>query len=237
MIKIAVAEDNLNTYEQIQAFINKYADENQISTSITHYCNGFEISNAYIPQFDIILMDIDMPLVNGMSAAQKIRDLDPNVIIIFITNLSQYAIQGYSVQAFDYIMKPLSYFSFSQFFGRAVSKIYKTRDIPYYTIKTKDSINKIAISDIYYIEILNHTLIYHTAAGNFKTTGKLKEVESILAGHSFFRCNNGFLVNLLHVDCILENSTSVHGDIIPVSRARKKGFSAALLNYISDHIA
>ena len=64
-----------------------------------------------------------MPLINGIDAARKIRLLDPAVIIIFITNLSQYAIQGYSVQAFDYILKPLSYFPFSEFFGRAVSRL------------------------------------------------------------------------------------------------------------------
>ncbi len=236
MFKIAVVEDELHTYEQIRSYLDRYAAENQLQLQITYFTNGFEISDSYVPQFDIILMDIDMPLVNGISAARKIRELDESVVIIFITNLSQYAIQGYSVQAFDYILKPLAYFPFSQFFGRAISRINGISQVPFYTIRLKDAIHKIPVSDIYYVEIQNHTLYYHTAKGIFQTTGRMKDVEAQLVPFNFARCNNGYLVNLAHVDFIQENDTSVHGDLLPVSRSRKKDFSSALLTYISTHL-
>jgi len=236
MIRVAVAEDEQNTFETIHTFLNRYASEKQLEISVKHFSNGFEITDSYKPEFDIILMDVDMPLINGIEAARKIRSQDPAVIIIFITNLSQYAIQGYSVQAFDYILKPLNYFPFSEFFGRAVSRLQSIENTPYYTIRLKDGIRKIAVRDIYYIEINNHTLYYHTAAGIFQTTGKMKDIESQLTEHSFSRCNNGYLVNLAHVDSILENDAVVHGDSLPISRSRKKEFSSALITYISNHL-
>lgn len=236
MIRVAVAEDEQNTFEMIHTFLDRYASEKQLEISIRHFSNGFEITDSYKPEFDIILMDVDMPLINGIDAARKIRSQDPSVIIIFITNLSQYAIQGYSVQAFDYILKPLNYFPFSEFFGRAVARVQSLENKPYYTIRLKDGMRKVAIRDIYYIEINNHTLYYHTASGVFKTTGKMKEIESQLTDHDFSRCNNGYLVNLAHVDSMQDNDAVVHGETLPVSRSRKKEFSNALISYISSHL-
>lgn len=235
-ISIAIAEDEQQTYETIRGFLDWFSEENSLDLKITHFCNGLEISDGYRPEYDIILMDIDMPMVNGISAARKIREKDPSVIIIFVTNLSQYAIQGYSVQAFDYILKPLNYFAFSQFFQRAVAKLNISDKQDYITIPIKEGIRKVSVQDIYYIEIQNHTLFYHTAAGIFQTTGKMKAVEELLEVYHFSRCNNGFLINLAHVDSILNNDVIVHGESLPVSRSRKKEFSAALVSYIGGHL-
>lgn len=236
MIRVAVAEDELHTYETIHDCLMRYAAEKQLELAVSHFHNGFEITDGYTPGYDIILMDVDMPLMNGMDAARVIRDLDPSVIIIFITNLSQYAIQGYSVQAFDYILKPVQYFPFSEFFGRAVSRLQATKDAPCITLRMKEEIRKIAVRDIYYIEIINHTLYFHTASGVYQATGKMKEMEAQLAPFDFIRCNNGYLVNPVYVDCIRENNVIVHGDSLPISRNRKKEVSAALIKYISGHL-
>jgi len=236
MIRVAVAEDDLNTYERIRSYLDRYAAEKHLEIKSAHFINGFEITDRYRPEYDIILMDVDMPLMNGIEAAGKIRQMDPSVIIIFITNLSQYAIQGYSVQAFDYILKPLNYYPFSEFFGRAVARVQSLENTLYYTIRLRDGLRKIAIRDIYYIEVNNHTLFYHTSSGLFQATGKMKEIEAQLSDHEFSRCNNGYLVNLSHVDSIQENDAVVHGDILPISRSRKKEFSSALIAYISSHL-
>jgi len=236
MIRVAVAEDELHTYETIHACLMRYAAEKQLDLTVCHFQNGFEITDGYTPGYDIILMDIDMPLMNGMNAARIIRNLDPSVIIIFITNLSQYAIQGYSVHAFDYILKPVQYFPFSEFFGRAVSRLQAMNDTTFITVHMKDEIRKIAVRDIYYVEIINHTLYYHTTSGVYQATGKMKEIEAQLTPCNFIRCNNGYLVNLVYVDCIRENNVIVHNDSLPISRNRKKEVSAALMNYISKHV-
>lgn len=236
MISIAIAEDEQQTYEILQGFLDRFAEENHLELQITHFINGLEISDSYRPVYDIILMDVDMPMVNGISAARIIRDKDPSVIIIFVTNLSQYAIQGYSVQAFDYILKPLNYFAFSQFFQRAVAKLDISGKQEYITIQLREGVRKVSVNDIYYIEIQNHTLSYHTAAGIFQTTGKMKALEELLGTYHFSRCNNGLLINLAHVDSIINNDVIVHGETLPVSRSRKKEFSAALVSYIGSHL-
>ena len=236
MLRIAIVEDEEIFARELEEYVRRYAAETFRDVSITHYSDGEEIAGNYRGGFDLLLMDIQMTFMDGMTAAEKIRERDPEVIIIFITNLSQYAIQGYSVQAFDYILKPLNYFPFSEFFGRAVERVLRLDNTPYYTIRLKDGMRKVAIRDIYYIEINNHTLIYHTSSGIFQTTGKMKEIENELAEHDFSRCNNSYLVNLSHVDSIQENDAVVHGDLLPISRSRKKEFSSALITYISNHL-
>src|SRR5699024_5955656 len=105
--------------------LERYRKESgdQIEVSVHH--DGDEIAAFYRAQFDIILMDIEMKFIDGMTAAEEIRKVDSSVSIIFITNAPQYAIRGYEVGALDYILKPVSYFIFSQKFGRAVAKIKK----------------------------------------------------------------------------------------------------------------
>ena len=70
-------------------------------------------------------MDVEMKFMDGMSAAEEIRKIDTEVVIIFITNMAQYAIRGYAVDALDYVLKPVSYFAFSQRLNRAISRMKK----------------------------------------------------------------------------------------------------------------
>ena len=81
----------------------------------------------YQSQYDIILMGIEMKFVNGMTAAEKIRKMDSEVVIIFITNMAQYAIRGYAVDDLDYVLKPVSYFAFSQKLVRVLNRMKKER--------------------------------------------------------------------------------------------------------------
>ena len=112
MIRIAIVEDEDQYIHQFTEYLHNYQDIIKEEIAIDIYHDGDEITSKYKSQYDIILMDIQMKFVNGMTAAQEIRTMDSEVIIIFITNMSQYAIHGYKVGALDYILKPVSYFSF-----------------------------------------------------------------------------------------------------------------------------
>lgn len=114
MIRIAIVEDEDLYIRQLTQYLEKYEKKEQEDFEITVYRDGDGITSQYNAQFDIILMDIQMKFVNGMTAAEEIREVDSEVVIIFITNMTQYAIRGYEVDAFDYILKPVSYFAFSQ---------------------------------------------------------------------------------------------------------------------------
>jgi DNA-binding LytR/AlgR family response regulator len=111
MIRIAIVEDDRHDREALKKCLNRYEKENQVKFTVTEFQDGEDIVTDYTASYDLIILDIEMAFLNGMKAAEKIRELDTNVIIIFITNMPQYAIQGYKVNALDYILKPISYLS------------------------------------------------------------------------------------------------------------------------------
>ena len=114
MIRIAIVEDEPESREQLIRYLRRYEDENDVKFQVTEYKDGLDILDEYGGQFDLILLDIRMKFVDGMETARKIREKDRNVIIVFITNMAQYAIQGYDVEARGFILKPVRYSAFSQ---------------------------------------------------------------------------------------------------------------------------
>ena len=125
MIRIAIAEDDPQCFAQLERYVSDYGKETGRAFHITHYDNGEDLVERYKPEIDLILMDVEMPFMDGMTAAGYVREKDPEVVIVFVTNLAQYAIQGYSVNALDYILKPLNYFSFAQRLTRALRYVKK----------------------------------------------------------------------------------------------------------------
>ena len=119
-------------------------------------------------------MDIEMEFMNGLTAAEKIRVKDDEVVIIFITNTPQYAMKGYTVDALDYVLKPLSYFAFSQKIDRALTRLER-RKKKYISISIKGGMKKLEIPGIHYVEVRDHDLIYHTDKGTFEKKGWMRE--------------------------------------------------------------
>lgn len=122
MITIGIVEDQELDKQKIVEFIEKYKIENNVSITLKYYNNGNNFIEKYRSDCDIVFMDIDMPLINGFDASVELRKKDKKVVLIFITNLNQYAIKGYSVNAFDFVCKPINYYSFSTMLKRAISK-------------------------------------------------------------------------------------------------------------------
>lgn len=199
MIRIAIVEDDRHDREALKKCLNRYEKENQMKFSVTEFQDGEDIVTDYTASYDLIILDIEMAFLNGMKAAEKIRELDTNVIIIFITNMPQYAIQGYKVNALDYILKPISYFSFSESMVRALAKV-KTPEKEYITIVLKGGKKKLDVARICYVEVQDHVLIYHTLDGDFETKGTMRDTDNQFDPKKYFRCNRCYLVNLEFVE-------------------------------------
>ena len=235
MIRIAIVEDDEKYISTLKEYLKKYEEETDEEFEVAVYHDGDEIAAFYRAQFDIILMDIEMKFLDGMSAAEEIRRSDSAVSIIFITNTPQYAIRGYAVGALDYILKPVPYFTFSQRLSRAVSRL-KRRRKTWITIPVKGGVMRMGLSDVYYIESEGHNLIYHTKDGTQMSSGTLKSAETSLEEQNFSRINKCYLVNLEHVEGVKDKYAVVHGEKLLISLPRTRQFMEELTRYWGDHI-
>ena len=131
MAKIAVVEDNDAMRAQLCGFIAQYAQESGHQLDVTAFSDGAQLVEPYRPGFDIIFLDIEMPTLGGMPTAERIRRQDPDVVLVFVTNMAQYAIRGYEVDALDFVLKPVSYYQFSTKLERALQRIQRRRQSAY----------------------------------------------------------------------------------------------------------
>ncbi len=230
MIRIAIVEDEMMYAQQLQKFLQQYEKEKEENFQITLFSDGDEIVHKYKSEYDIILMDVEMKFMDGMSAAEEIRKMDTEVVIIFITNMPQYAIRGYAVGALDYVLKPVSYFAFSQRLNRAIMRM-KKRENKTIFIGIKGGTIRLDAADIFYIESQGHTLNYHTSTGIYEALGTMKELEAKLESLHFYRGNKGYLINLAHVDGVKDGYAVVKGETLLLSRSRKKEFMEELTHY------
>ena len=159
----------------------------------------------YRPVYDIIFLDVEMLHLDGMETARRIRELDSDVLLIFITNMAQYAIKGYAVGALDYILKP---------------------------VPVDGGMRRLDAAAIYYIEGEGHRVHFYTEDGDFSAPGALKALEEKLAGRLLARCNSGYLVNLAQVSGVQQNTVQVGPHELQISRPKRRTFLAALADYI-----
>ncbi len=231
MIKIAIVEDDSQYIDTLKEYIARFTRENSVSIDLKIFTDGKQIVFDYEPLYDIILMDIEMPGLDGMSAAEKIRETDRDVIIIFITNMAQYAIKGYQVRARSYILKPVNYYSFEMELKEAVGTLAKKKNDAL-LLPGEDGLVKVMVGDIYYLESRKHQMLIHTKSGVIQIRETMKNMEEKLAEYYFERCNVSYLVNLSHVNGIVGDCVDVEGEQLPISRQKRKGFIAALSNYV-----
>lgn len=114
--------------------------------------------------------------MDGMDMAKRLRAMDEKAVIIFVTQMAQYAVKGYEVNAFDFILKPVSYTEFSLKMMRILNYLKEHEDIKL-TLKTVDGVVCVSLGDLKYVEVLNHKLTYHTKTGNFTEYGQLMQLE------------------------------------------------------------
>ena len=234
-IHIAIVEDEEIYRNQLTEYITRFQKETGSRIALTCFCDGDEIIEKYSGGYDIILMDIQMQFMDGMTAAEKIRALDEEVIIIFITNMTSYALRGYEVDAMDYIVKPVEYFSFSQKLLKAVRKLGRRKG-HFISIPIESGIQKLETDDIYFFEVFGHNVVCETKKGEFQSRITMQEIEKNLSQDSFFRISRNCLVNLKYVDGVEEGNCVIHGENLQISRKRRKDFIQALMDYMGGMI-
>ncbi|WP_125706646.1 LytR/AlgR family response regulator transcription factor [Lacticaseibacillus daqingensis] len=230
-MRIAIVEDDLTTALAFSRLIDRFSQTHDIAVTQTRFDSGIAIVDHYQPVFDVIYLDIQMAHLDGMTAAKKIRAKDPTVLIVFVTNYVQYAIDGYAVDATDFLLKPVTAFAFAEHFKKIQARL-AARETPTLTLKANGELIRLAIPAITYIESRGHYLTVHTADRLITSLDTLRHLEAQLAPHHFYRCNNSYLVNLAQVGGIENGAVLVAGTPLQISRPRKKAFLAALTDYL-----
>ena len=199
MARIIIVEDEDDEAAKLENYILQFGEENGEKFEIKIYRDGLGFIGNYEGDADVVFMDIKMKNVDGLEAARGMRKTDAGACLVFVTNMAQYAIKGYEVDALGFMVKPVSYFALSVQLKKALAR-RRGGESEEMLVKTDEGVVKrISLAAVYYVEVIGHFLTYHTAEGDFRAYGQLSKLEKELADKNFYRCQNSYLINLKYV--------------------------------------
>jgi len=235
MIAIAVCDDSEAVVASLSGLIEHYAKETSQDIKIYKYDSGLQLLDKYTGNYDIIFLDIKMPHIDGLETAKGIRKRDRSVSIIFLTSMVQYALEGYKVEALNYIVKPISYKRLKMELDAWFQK--RVQETPSLVIKNNDGSFRIQLKEMIYIETSNRNVLVHTKNENLICHKKLKVLESELGSHGFSRCHSAYIVNLAYIKSIEQMDVRlITGEVIPISQTKKKSFMQSFARYYGERI-
>lgn len=227
MFKIAIVEDNSTAAEKLRGFLERYAQDNGEKFDIAIFGDALTFLDQYKRVYDMVFMDIELPFIDGMEAARRLREVDQQVSLIFVTNMAHFAVKGYEVDALDYLVKPIHYGDFQLKLRRATIRLKDAQEA--ILVTRQSGIQRIRLQEILYVEVRSHSLYFHTENGEIKGSGTLLETEEKLRDKGFLRCNKCYLVNQRHIVAVQGYTLIVTGgEELQISRPRKKTFMSDL---------
>lgn len=231
-MKVAVIDDSREDSNRIREYLEQFQKETGRIFQIMIYNSSLDFLEEYQGEYDVIFLDIEMPGCSGLEVAKEIRDKDKAVGIIFVTSMAQYAIEGYEVNAIDFIVKPVGYFNFSMKLENAFRffEQHKEKNI---LVNSRDGILRMTVSDLVYIEKERDFLVFYTRNETIKERGSIKAIKEKLADLFFSECTSGCLINLNYVKRIGKDTvTLMTGTELPLSRRSKKQFTEDYINFM-----
>lgn len=234
MIHIAICDDEKEFVSRLERLIRQYAVENSEEIKITAYYDGLDLIEKYDTTIDLIFLDIQMKMVDGLHTAERIRKLDGDVGIIFLTTLTQYGLEGYKYQAVSYIIKPIHYVRLKSELDKFIARRNREKT-PSICISNDTGKYKVLLHTLRYVETFNRNLMIHAEQENIICYKSMKEIAQELGDHGFARCHSSYLVNLAYVKGVRKlEITLITGETLPISQPKRKGFMEQLTEYWGD---
>lgn len=221
MITVGIVEHDNIIQKQLWNYLCRYGSENHMEIFVEKFENTQRLLDNYNSRFDILFINPEIMYSDTMSLAEKVRELDEQVVILLIADTTAYAVRGYAAEALDYIMKPVGYETLRNTLEKAIYRI-RCRKLPHILIHVQSGVMKLAPADIFYVESEGHYLTYFTKQGTIKSRSKMIEAEEALLPYGFLRINKCYIVNRQYIEGVHMEFCQVNGKQLLVSRNRKK---------------
>lgn len=235
MVRVGLVDDDREHTGLLRAYLTRYGQEMDVQFQVEAFWDGLSFVEDYDGSLDIVFLDIEMPHMDGMTAARLIRERDASLAIVFITNMAQYAVHGYEVDAVDFMVKPVGYFNFARKLERAM-RFLRKRGQRAILLAGEDGVTRLSASDVWYVEKDRDHLVYHTGQGVFRKRGTMKAEREVFQGLPFEECTSGCLVNLERVQRIGREHIYLKGEQLPLSRRMKKDFTQSYIDYMGGGV-
>lgn len=233
MIRTLIVEDDPTEAQRLTEFVRRYGNARKETFQIVWVKSAMEMLSDK-GHYDLVLLDIDLPGINGMEAAQLMRVYDETTPIIFVTNLARFAVKGYEVGASGFIVKPVSWGNLSMNLDRALRAIHQNvgRSI---MVPTEEGTRVVPFRHLVYADVMGHRLSYHLEDGSvLEARGALGQLEEELAGAPIIRISKSCVVNMDKVTLVRPQSLQmVTGETLTISRMKKHEVVDAITDYLS----
>lgn len=232
-MKIAICDDEIQFIDEICAVLEQWAAGHGIEITLYRFTNGDDLILAHQNEcMDLILLDVIMPLLNGIDTARELRSHNWMTPVVFLTSSREFAVDSYEVKALNYLVKPLDERKLFSVLDDFLETFEQSKAA--FTAKTSFGFCKIVIADVDYLEAQNRQVLVYLSNG---TAIRIRELfsrcETIFTPEAgFFKCHRSYIVNLSRVKQFTKTQIAISDAIIPISRNRYAAFKETYFNCI-----
>lgn len=228
-MRIAICDDQAECLEQTMSAVKRCL--HSMDDHIDLFKSGMAFLKAFQSRpYDLVIFDIEMPEIDGITLARKLRRLHKDVPIIFLTSHIEYALEGYEVNALRYLTKPVDPNKLQDVISVVAERIRRQRVL---WIKTDLEEKKLLVKNILFMEAQNQNILICTSGDSYTVRFNLSDYEQELAEDGFYRIHRGYLVSLAHIKSVGKGEITLSNNTkLPVSRSKEKPLKEMLFQYI-----
>lgn len=233
-MRIAVCDDEEKFRNQARDMVDKLAGS--LDVVVDAYSDGNQLLAAFDKKpYDVLFLDIEMPAMDGITLAKKLRERSDSIYIVFLTGHVEYALEGYEVNALRYLTKPVQEEKLREVLRFVMDQSTSKKQL---MIKEDGEEMLLNLADIVYFEAQNQYVMIYTTEGEHLVRYNIGDFEEQLKADGFFRVHRGYLISLAKVKKLVKSEVLMDGEdgevSVPVSRSNVKPLKEALYAYVEN---